>query len=136
MNPKDLIGASKPNYDCVPLPVLYEVGMAMAEGAHKYGPFNWRKDRVVISTYLSAAKRHLDAFKEGEDIDPDSQLSHISKAIAGLMVVRDAMICEMAIDDRPSSGPTGWMDAMQNMWRSLQARLKCVPRYDEHEVEE
>ena len=38
---------------------------------------------------------------EGEDIDPDSGLSHITKAIASLTVLRDAQLNDKVIDDRP-----------------------------------
>jgi hypothetical protein len=41
---------------------------------------------------------------EGENLDPDSGLSHITKAIASLVVLRDAMIQGKMTDDRaPSS---------------------------------
>ena len=48
-----------------------------------------------------ALLRHAFAWWEGEDIDPDSGLSHITKAIATLVVLRDAMLQNMCTDDRP-----------------------------------
>lgn len=45
--------------------------------------------------------RHLMAWWEGQDLDPDSGLSHISKAMASLAVLRDCQIGGNAIDDRP-----------------------------------
>jgi hypothetical protein len=41
------------------------------------------------------------AWWEGEDIDPDSGVSHITKAIASLVVFRDAMQHNLVTDDRP-----------------------------------
>lgn len=41
---------------------------------------------------------------EGEDLDSDTNLSHITKAIASLIVLRDAMIQDMLTDDRPPKG--------------------------------
>jgi hypothetical protein len=38
---------------------------------------------------------------EGVDIDVDSGLSHITKAIATLMVLRDGMLADNWVDDRP-----------------------------------
>lgn len=42
---------------------------------------------------------------EGEDIDEESGLSHITKAITSLVVLRDAMIQGTLEDDRPPSTP-------------------------------
>jgi hypothetical protein len=40
---------------------------------------------------------------EGEDIDEESGMNHITKAITSLMVLRDAMIRGKMVDDRPPS---------------------------------
>ena len=100
-NPKDAIGSTKPPIANVPLSVISEVGMALAEGQWKYGGYNWRVIGVRASVYWDATFRHLKAFWEGEDTDPDSQLSHVTKAISALVVLRDAMIQENWTDDRP-----------------------------------
>jgi predicted oxidoreductase len=100
-NPKDAIGSTKPPIHNIPRSVMREVGMALAEGAWKYGSYNWRAIGVRASVYLDALDRHITAFWEGEDTDPDSQLSHITKAISALVVLRDAMIQENWNDDRP-----------------------------------
>lgn len=56
---------------------------------------------VRSSVYYDATMRHLMAWWEGEDTDPDSGMSHITKAITSLVVLRDAMIQDMCTDDRP-----------------------------------
>lgn len=123
-NPKDAIGTAKPGYWNVPIPVLYEIGAALLEGALKYGAFNWRVAGVRTSVYITAAKRHLDSFVEGEDIDPDSGLSHITKAIASLVVLRDAQINGMeATDDRPPRANANYMDDMQSTVTAILARV-------------
>lgn len=100
-NPKDLVGGTKVPYDRLPFPVLAEVSVALHEGARKYGAANWRSEGVQSGIYISAAMRHLSSWQEGEDTDPDSGLSHISKAIAGLMVLRDGIIADNWVDTRP-----------------------------------
>lgn len=102
-NPKDMVGTRKAGISCVPHAVLAELGVAMLEGACKYGRFNWRVSGVRASVYLDALNRHIfeQWWDEGEDIDADSQLSHITKAISTLVVMRDAMIQGMLVDDRP-----------------------------------
>lgn len=102
-NPKDMVGTRKAGISCVPQAVLAELGVAMLEGACKYGRFNWRASGVRASVYLDALNRHIfqQWWDEGEDIDLDSQLSHITKGISTLVVMRDAMIQGMLVDDRP-----------------------------------
>lgn len=100
-NPKDAIGTSKAPMSTVPAAVLAEVGVAMLEGACKYGRSNFRIAGVRASVYYDAAMRHLMAWWEGEDTDPDSGMSHITKAVTSLVVLRDAMIQGMCTDDRP-----------------------------------
>lgn len=91
-NPKDSVGIRKAPFSTISEPVIAEVGLAMLEGARKYGRHNYRAIGVSGSVYYDAARRHLAAWWEGEDIDPDSGLSHIAKAIASFVVLRDGMI--------------------------------------------
>lgn len=108
-NPKDAVGTKKwRQYTVVPMTVIWELGVAMLEGARKYGRHNYRVSGVRASVYVDAAKGHIDAYWEGQDIDPDSGLHHVTKAIASLAVLRDAMIQKKYIDDRP---PKTDMDA-------------------------
>lgn len=102
-NPKDMVGTRKAGISCVPQAVLAELGVAMLEGACKYGRYNWRKAGVRASVYIDALNRHIfeQWWDEGEDIDFESQLSHLTKGISTLVVLRDAMIQGMLVDDRP-----------------------------------
>jgi hypothetical protein len=100
-NPKDLLGVRKAPMSAVPANVLAELGVAMLEGAAKYGRHNYRAVGVRASVYYDAALRHLFAWWEGEDIDPDSGVSHITKMLSTLVVLRDAMLNGKLEDDRP-----------------------------------
>jgi hypothetical protein len=99
-NPKDLVGVRKAPMSTVSAAVMAEVGVAMLEGAAKYGRHNYRAVGVRASVYYDATIRHLFSWWEGEDLDPDSGMSHITKAITSLVVLRDAMIQNMMTDDR------------------------------------
>lgn len=112
-NPKDALGCKKPPMSTVPGPVLYELGAAMLEGACKYGRHNYRVIGVRASIYFDAAFRHLMDWWEGEDLDPDSGLPHLAKAMACLAILRDADIRDMLQDDRPPASPASWMVEMQ-----------------------
>jgi hypothetical protein len=111
-NPKDSVGIKKVPFSTIPGPVLAEVGLALLEGARKYRRHNYRVAGVRASVYYDASLRHLMAWWEGEDIDPDSGLSHVTKAIAGLMVLRDSMMIGNWKDDRPPSVKAGWVQEM------------------------
>ena len=100
-NPKDAIGVKKARLSTIPAGVLFEVGNAMLEGACKYGRHNYRGIGVRAEVYYDASMGHIMDWWEGEDIDPDSGLSHITKAIASLVVLRDAMMQGKLHDDRP-----------------------------------
>lgn len=100
-NPKDIIGIKKAPLSTLSCPVLYEMGMGMLEGARKYGRHNYRAMGVSATVYYDAALRHIMSWFEGEDIDPDSGLNHITKALTALMVLRDSMLMGNWMDDRP-----------------------------------
>ena len=115
MNPKDAMSAEKAPLSTIPLGVIAELGVAMMEGARKYGRHNYRVACVQASVYIDAAFRHMAKWWEGEDIDPDSDISHITKAIASLTVLRDAMIQGKMIDDRPPSHVSGQWERMERL---------------------
>ncbi|AAN01726.1 endolysin; inhibits RNA polymerase [Mycobacterium phage Quink] len=118
-NPKDAVGTAKVPYSTIPARVVAEVGLAMMEGALKYGRHNYRVSGVRASVYYDAAKRHLDAWWEGQDIDPDSGLPHLVKAIACLVVVRDSEIQGNWEDDRPPSTPGDWVKELNEKAKAL-----------------
>jgi len=100
-NPKDALGVKKVPMHCIPSGPLLELGLAMMEGGRKYGSHNYRAIGARTSVYYDAAMRHLIAWWEGEDIDPDSGIHHLTKAAACIFVIRDSMIMGNCVDDRP-----------------------------------
>lgn len=120
-NPKDSFGSSKAGISRVPACVVTEVGLAMDEGGAKYRGYNYRVAGVRASIYVDAVWRHL--FQQfwdlGEDIDKDSGLSHVTKAIASLVVLRDSMIRGNWVDDRPPKQPSGLMDELNQHKKNL-----------------
>jgi len=104
-NPKDTLGIKKAPLSTLPTGPMYEVALAMLEGARKYGRHNYRVIGVKASVYYDAAMGHLTAWWEGEDIDPASGIHHLGKAMACLAVVRDSMMMKNWVDDRPPRYP-------------------------------
>ena len=119
-NPKTLVGASKLPLHLVPPSASHYLAMALADGAKKYGPYNYRKVDISISTYKSAAERHLSAFWDGEDIAEDSGVHHVAHAMACCALILDAMSIGKLVDDRPPKGASPrlqkeWHERMQHM---------------------
>ena len=103
-NPKDACGTQKVPFSTLSGRVLAAMATGMHEGALKYGRFNWRVKKVLASVYYDATLRHLTSWYEGEDIDPDSGLNHITKALTSLHVLMDAILMSKWVDDRPPRG--------------------------------
>lgn len=105
-NPKDAVGVRKSPISTVSAAVIAELGLAMLEGARKYGRHNYRVSGVRASVYWDALFRHLMAWWDfSQDDDPDSGLPHIVKAMACLCVLRDAQHLDNWVDDRPPPLP-------------------------------
>lgn len=129
-NPKDAIGARKLSFSVLPWRVLIGVSLAFLEGAVKYGRHNYRAAGVRASVYFDAVvARHLTQWWEGEDVDVDSGVHHIDKAIAGLMVLRDSIIEENWIDDRPPRGIFSIANANATAARIIDQHADKSPRH-------
>jgi len=103
-NPKDLIGQKKVSLNLVPASSIIYQALAMEDGARKYGPFNWRSNKVIASIYVAAAMRHLMAWYDGEENAEDSQKPHLAHALACLGIIVDAKETGNLVDDRPLPG--------------------------------
>lgn len=124
-NPKDAIGIRKLAFSVLPWQVMARVAVAMMEGAAKYGRHNYRAAGVRASVYFDAVvARHLTSWWEGNDIDPDSGLHEIDKALAGLMVMRDSMLQGNFIDDRPPKGKGVDLPELNRLTAEMQDRHK------------
>lgn len=75
----------KPMYGLLPPLALKSVVEVLTFGAHKYEIDNWKYVDDSIRRYFDAAQRHLWAWKEGESLDQESNMHHLSHAICCLM---------------------------------------------------
>lgn len=107
LDPKGVPGSKKVQLHLVPPSAIQAEARAFEVGAEKYGPFNWRtSDEVKVSTYISACMRHLQAFQDGENMDPDMpRVHHLGAARASLAVLIDATAAGTLVDDRPKPLP-------------------------------
>jgi hypothetical protein len=103
-NPKDAIGTNKLPLHLWPTTASALGCVALAEGMLKYGRTNWREAGVRASIYVDAAKRHLDAWFEGEPVAPDSGVPHLGNVLACIAIIVDAQAAGKLIDDRAYNG--------------------------------
>lgn len=110
-NPKTAIGVTKVPLHLVPPSAKHYLALALADGARKYGPYNWRDHAISVSVYKAAAERHLDAFWDGENVAPDSGVHHVAHAMACCALMLDAFSLGMLNDDRPAVGAAAALQA-------------------------
>lgn len=89
----------KPGMYLVPYTAVAEIAKVLDFGAKKYAPGNWAKG-IAYSRLISAAERHLGAFKDGEDKDPESSLSHVAHLGCCVLFLMWMVLRRPDLDDR------------------------------------
>lgn len=78
----------KPDWSLVPFESLEGMVKVLEFGAKKYDNWNWTADGGFQYTrVLRSCLRHLFAWSRGEDLDPESGLSHIHHAMCNLLFI-------------------------------------------------
>lgn len=83
----------------LPLRPLEETARVLAFGAKKYAKDNWKKG-MAWSRCISAAMRHLLAYAGGEDLDPETGLSHMGHLMCCAMFLEEYRQTGTGTDDR------------------------------------
>ena len=99
-DPKGANGKAKPQLHLIPRVSLEAQAGALQLGKEKYGERNWVQNTVRQSTYISAIMRHTAALQDGEDLDPESGISHLGHIMAGCAIILDAQKAGTLVDDR------------------------------------
>lgn len=89
----------KPPLDLLDRHALEEIAQVLAFGAAKYGRGNWRQG-LALSRLLAACLRHVFAFLDGEDLDPESGRSHLAHAACCLVFALRLHRDRPDLDDR------------------------------------
>lgn len=76
---------NKPQYGLLPPLALRATVDVLTFGAEKYVPDNWKFVPDSKRRYFDALQRHLWAYKDGEKIDPESNMHHLAHAMCCLM---------------------------------------------------
>ena len=68
-------------------------------GAEKYDDHNWKKG-LKYTEVTESLQRHLHAFIEGEENDPESKLSHVGHILCNAMFLSYMSMYRKDMDDR------------------------------------
>lgn len=89
----------KPRVELLPSAALMEIAKALNFGAQKYEDENWRRG-FAWKRLIGALLRHVLAWKDGEDKDAESGLSHLAHAGCCLLFLLEHEIKKLGTDDR------------------------------------
>ena len=68
----------KLRFSLLPKGVVFEIIKVLEFGAKKYKEESWQDVPDAVRRYTDAVHRHLEAWENGEQIDPESGLHHLS----------------------------------------------------------
>jgi hypothetical protein len=98
-------GKEKVDLSLIPLVAEQAIARAMMYGEKKYGRYNYCKGHEA-SQLVAAARRHLAAWFNGEENDPESGVNHLGHAMANcLMILRQQELGTLK-DNRYKAPPT------------------------------
>lgn len=112
----------KPRMELLPTEALTQIAKVLAFGASKYGEHNYRGG-LKYSRLIGAAMRHLTAYNDGEDLDPETGLSHLAHAacccIMGIQMAKERPDCDDRYKGTPSDKSNAEENAMEEVKRGL-----------------
>lgn len=135
-NPKAQYGDKKRAVALVPPALTLGAAKAFAEGAAKYGPFNWRVNHVENMTYINAIMRHAMAYLDGENVDPESVTGklHLEGIAACVGILLDSTYHGILIDNRPQPGPAPDLCRMPAAPQPLMAEAAAMAQVEPDET--
>lgn len=75
----------KPRVELIPPKAIIELAKVLTYGANKYKPNSWQNVTQGKDVHYASALRHLLAWKDGEALDKESGLPHLSHAFSNIM---------------------------------------------------
>ena len=90
---------AKPRAELLPSAPLLMIAEVLSFGAEKYAAHNWRQG-FDQSRLIGAAMRHLLAYNDGEDTDPESGLSHLAHLGCCVLFLLEHQAKGIGCDDR------------------------------------
>lgn len=104
----------------LPWAAVREMSAVQAYGHEKYKDFNNYRKGMEVTRNLSCSLRHIMSYIDGEDLDPESNRSHLAHAMCRLAFVLQNIHEGTAIDDRYKP------DAHAEAWKRLNEQIDSV----------
>ena len=80
--------SGKANWSLMPWEAVEEINKVLEFGANKYAAHNWQQGEGFRYTrVLNSLLRHVFAYMRGEDLDPESGLSHMAHAGCNVLFI-------------------------------------------------
>lgn len=102
MSKKELgsrFNSGKLKWSLVSFKALEPMVRVLMFGAEKYDSWNWTKGLSYIEI-TESMQRHIYAFLQGEDDDPESKLSHVGHILCNAMFLSYMFLLRKDLDDR------------------------------------
>lgn len=95
----DRFNTGKLKWSLVSWKALAPMVRVLMFGAEKYDDHNWKKG-LKYTEVTESLQRHLNAFIEGEENDPESKLSHVGHILCNAMFLSYMSMYRKEMDDR------------------------------------
>jgi len=91
--------STKVRWDLLPFDAINEIAKVMTYGSVKYEPRNWEKG-MSWNRVFASLQRHLVSWFNGEDVDPESKMSHLAHAGCCILYLLAYEFRDDGMDDR------------------------------------
>ncbi len=122
-NPKKQFGDKSIPLNLWPALASAYGALGLYNGKLKYGLSNFNATPVEASIYIAGAKRHLEAWAEGEEFDPADGVPNLGGVLANIAILLEARAAGTLIDDRKLG--TGYLKERESL-KAIVASLQVL----------
>jgi len=126
---------NKARTDLIPIRPLMSLANLYKIGAEKYEDRNWEKG-MKFSLLYRALLRHLFAFWDGEDFDPEDGQHHLDSVAFHVFALREYVERGIGEDDRPHVQPQKKEESVyrRTKWRGFKRHSHIKGGSNEQDV--
>ncbi len=119
--------AEKVDMDLVSPYAIEKIAQVMTYGKKKYGANNWRAG-ITFDRLLAAVLRHINAYRKGQTLDPETGLSHLAHAACGLSMLLEFEETRPDLDNRYFQNEAGIVKASSEDIKKYGGSLEMVTK--------
>lgn len=126
----DRFNSKKPRMDLLPWDVLLELANHYRVGTEKYGARNWEKGLNWNEGTAASLARHLAAWSNGENIDPENGQHHDLAILWNACSLVAYRLRNIGVDDRPCVKSSTQIGLVEKTCLSLNQTAPASPVSD------